>query len=92
MSHLKDSLELIRDAEMKQGDKICVEVGDVMGKDIISLKVDVYGHNAALIKMLITAMNENDTLHEILTGTLVASQYIHVDSAVIPEINKEGGK
>lgn len=78
---------------MKPGTKISVEVDEVLGKDIFSLKGDVKGDNYAIIKMLVSEMTQNKDVRDIIRWAAMASCEVRIDAVAIPRLNKdeEGG-
>lgn len=86
-------LHEIMEKELKPGTKISVEVDEVLGKDIFSLRGDVKGDNYAIIKMLVSEMTHNKDVRDIIRWAAMASYMVRVDAVAIPRLNKdeEGG-
>lgn len=90
---IKTILQEIMETELKPGTKISVEVDEVLGKDIFSLKGDVKGDNYAIIKMLVSEMTQNKDVRDIIRWAAMASCEVRIDAVAIPRLNKdeEGG-
>ena len=90
---IKTILQEIMETELKPGTKISVEVDEVLGKDIFSLKGDVKGDNYAIIKMLVSEMTQNKDVRDIIRWAVMASFEVRIDAVAIPRLNKdeEGG-
>jgi|GEM_PF-3212016 hypothetical protein len=86
-------LHEIMETELKPGTKISVEVDEVLGKDIFSLRGDVKGDNYAITKMLVSEMTHNKDVRDIIRWAAMASYMVRVDAVAIPRLNKdeEGG-
>lgn len=90
---IKTILQEIMETELKPGTKISVEVDEVLGKDIFSLKGDVKGDNYAIVKMLVSEMTQNKDVRDIIRWAAMASCEVRIDAVAIPRLNKdeEGG-
>lgn len=86
-------LHEIMETELKPGTKISVEVDEVLGKDIFSLRGDVKGDNYAITKMLVSEMTQNKDVRDIIRWAAMVSYMVRVDAVAIPRLNKdeEGG-
>lgn len=77
---LKENMMVIINSKLKKGMKLVVEVEDVLGDDIVSINVDMRGSNAALLKMLLSAMASEKRLAQFIHATATADEYIRVDA------------
>lgn len=82
-------LHEIMETELKPGTKISVEVDEVLGKDIFSLREDVNGDNYAITKMLVYEMTHNKDVRDIIRWAAMASYMVRVDAVAIPRLNKD---
>lgn len=89
---MKESLTKIISSEPEKGMKVSVEVENILGKDMLALKVQIKGNGLSLVKMLITAMAQNDYLKKVILAAATASQNIEVEAIKIPAVpTKEKG-
>ena len=91
---LKENLEKVINAELKKGTLLHVEVGKVLGDDLIGFRTEVKGSLASLTKMLLIAMSTNKNLKHIIQLAGYASFHIDVDCVKKPPIpdEKKGGE
>lgn len=91
---LKEILEKVINAELKKGTLLHVEVAEVLGTDIVGMKVHTEGGELAQLKMLISAMATNQHLNGLIKAAAEASKIIDVEAIKLnmthPE--KEGGE
>lgn len=89
-----ETMQQLINAEMKKGTKLVVEVDDVLGKDLVSIRVNMNGTAAALLKMLISAMTINKKLKQFVKAAAAADEVLSVE-AIQFNVNKakeEGGE
>lgn len=89
-----ETMQQLINAEMKKGTKLVVEVDDVLGKDLVSIRVNMNGTAAALLKMLISAMAINKKLKQFVKAAAAADEVLSVE-AIQFNVNKakeEGGE
>lgn len=91
---LKENLGKVINAELKKGTLLHVEVGEVLGDDLIGFRTEVKGSLASLTKMLLIAMSTNKNLKHIIQLAGYASFHIDVDCVKMPPIpdEKKGGE
>ena len=91
---LKENLGKVINAELKKGTLLHVEVGKVLGDDLIGFRTEVKGSLASLTKMLLIAMSTNKNLKHIIQLAGYASFHIDVDCVKMPPIpdEKKGGE
>lgn len=90
----KEGLTRLINAELKKGTMLHVEVEDVLGTDIVGMKVYTEGDGDAQLKMLISAMATNQHLNGLIKAAAAASEIVHVDAIKLNMAHqgKEGGK
>ena len=91
---LEENLGKVMNAELKKGTLLHVEVGKVLGDDLIEFRTEVKGSLASLTKMLLIAMSTNKNLKHIIQLAGYASFHIDVDCVKMPPIpdEKKGGE
>ena len=91
---LEEILEKVTNAELKKGTLLHVEVGKVLGDDLIGFRTEVKGSLASLTKMLLIAMSTNKNLKHFIQLAGYASFHIDVDFVKMPPIpdEKKGGE
>ena len=77
---LEDNMNTILNTELKKGTKLVVEVKDVLGKDIVGMNVNMKGSNAAMLKMLLSAMATDKRLAQLIMATAAAQEFVRVDA------------
>lgn len=90
----KESLKKVVNAELKKGTMLHVEVADVLGTDIVGMKVYTEGDGDAQLKMLISAMATNQHLNGLIKAAAAASEIVHVDAITLNMAHprKKGGE
>ena len=84
----------LKNAELKKGTKLVVEIDDVLGKDIVAINVSMNGSTYSLLKMLIFAMAINKYLSQLIKATAAANEFINVEAIKfnVDKAKEEGGE
>lgn len=89
---VKEFLTKIINSEPKKGMIVNVEVKEILGKDIMKINTHVEGNTYALVKMLVTAMSQNEDLRNVIRAASFVSKNVLVDAIKIPYVpTKEKG-
>lgn len=89
-----ETMQQIINAEMKKGTRLVVEVDDVLGKDLVSIHVNMNGTNAAMLKMMISAMAINKKLSQLIKAAAAADELVSVEAIKfnVDKAKEEGGE
>ena len=89
-----ETMQQLINAEMKKGTKLVVEVDDALGKDLVSIHVNMNGTAAALLKMMISAMTINKKLKQFVKAAAVADDLLSVEAIQlnVDKAKEEGGE
>ena len=89
-----ETMQQIINAEMKKGTRLVVEVDDALGKDLVSIRVNMNGTAAALLKMMISAMAINKKLKQFVKAAAVADELVSVEAIKfnVNQAKEKGGK
>lgn len=89
-----ETMQQLINAEMKKGTKLVVEVDDALGKDLVSIRVYMYGTAAALLKMMISAMAIDKKLKQFVKAAAVADEVLSVEAIKfnVDKLKEEGGE
>ena len=88
-----ETMKQLINAEMKKGTRLVVEVDDALGKDLVSMNVSMNGTNAALLKMMISAMAINKKLKKFVKAAAAADELVRVEAIKfnVDKAKEEGG-
>ena len=88
-----ETMQQLINAKMKKGTRLVVEVDDALGKDLVSIRVNMNGTNAALLKM-ISAMAINKKLSQLIKATAAADELVSVEAIKfnVDKPKEEGGE
>ena len=86
-------MQKLKNAELKKGTKLVVEVDDALGKDLVSIHVNMNGTAAALLKMMISAMTINKKLKQFVKAAAAADELVSVEAIKfnVDKAKEEGG-
>ena len=89
-----ETMQQLINAEMKKGTKLVVEVDDALGKDLVSIHVNMNGTAAALLKMMISAMTINKKLKQFVKAAAAADELVSVEAIKfnVDKAKEEGGE
>lgn len=89
-----ETMQQLINAEMKKGTKLVVEVDDALGKDLVSIRVNMNGTAAALLKMMISAMAINKKLKQFVKAAAAADELVSVEAIKfnVDKPKEEGGE
>ena len=89
-----ETMQQLINAEMKKGTRLVVEVDDALGKDLVSINVNMNGTAAALLKMMISAMAINKKLKQFVKAAAVADELVSVEAIKfnVDKPKEEGGQ
>lgn len=89
-----ETMQQLINAEMKKGTKLVVEVDDALGKDLVSIHVNMNGTNAAMLKMMISAMAINKKLSQLIKAAAAADELVSVEAIKfnVDKAKEEGGE
>ena len=89
-----ETMQQLINAEMKKGTRLVVEVDDALGKDLVSINVNMNGTAAALLKMMISAMAINKKLKQFVKAAAVADELVSVEAIKfnVDKPKEEGGE
>lgn len=81
-------------AEMKKGTRLVVEVDDALGKDLVSIRVNMNGSAPSLLKMMISAMAINKKLKQFVKAAAAADELVRVEAIKfnVDKAKEEGGE
>lgn len=84
-------MQQLKNAELKKGTRLVVEIDDVLGKDIVAINVSMNGSTYSLLKMLISAMAINKKLSHLIKATVEADMLVNVEAIKFNVDKKEKG-
>lgn len=89
-----ETMQQLINAKMKKGTRLVVEVDDALGKDLVSIRVNMNGTAAALLKMMISAMAINKKLKQFVKAAAVADELVSVEAIKfnVDNAKEEGGE
>ena len=89
-----ETMQQLINAKMKKGTRLVVEVDDALGKDLVSIRVNMNGTAAALLKMMISAMAINKKLKQFVKAAAAADELVHVEAIKfnVDKPKEEGGE
>lgn len=89
-----ETMQQLINAEMKKGTRLVVEVDDALGKDLVSIRVNMNGTAAALLKMMISAMTINKKLKQFVKAAAAADELVSVEAIKfnVDKAKEEGGE
>lgn len=89
-----ETMQQLINAEMKKGTRLVVEIDDALGKDLVSIRVNMNGTAAALLKMMISAMAINKKLKQFVKAAAVADELVSVEAIKfnVDKAKEEGGE
>lgn len=89
-----ETMQQLINAKMKKGTRLVVEVDDALGKDLVSIRVNMNGTAAALLKMMISAMAINKKLKQFVKAAAVADELLSVEAIKfnVDKAKEEGGE
>lgn len=89
-----ETMQQLINAKMKKGTRLVVEVDDALGKDLVSIRVNMNGTAAALLKMMISAMAINKKLKQFVKAAAVADELLSVEAIKfnVDKPKEEGGE
>jgi len=89
-----ETMHQLLNATMKKGTRIVVDVDDALGKDLVSIRVNMNGTAAALLKMMISAMAINKKLKQFVKAAAVADELLSVEAIKfnVDKAKEEGGE
>jgi hypothetical protein len=89
-----ETMQQLINAEMKKGTRLVVEVDDALGKDLVSINVNMNGTAAALLKMMISAMAINKKLKQFVKAAAVADELLSVEAIKlnVDKAKEKGGE
>ncbi len=89
-----ETMQQLINAKMKKGTRLVVEVDDALGKDLVSIRVNMNGTAAALLKMMISAMAINKKLKQFVKAAAVADEVLSVEAIKfnVDKLKEEGGE
>lgn len=89
-----ETMQQLINAKMKKGTRLVVEVDDALGKDLVSIRVNMNGTAAALLKMMISAMAINKKLKQFVKAAAVADELVSVEAIKfnVDKAKEEGGE
>lgn len=89
-----DIKQQLINAEMKKGTRLVVEIDDVLGMDLVGIRVNMNGSAPSLLKMLISAMAINKKLKQFIKAAAVADELVGVEAIKfnVDKPNEEGGE
>lgn len=79
----EETIEVLKQViteDVHKGVKVAIEVEDVMGKDILAIGVELKGKRTELLKMLLCAMNTDETLHRLIRAAAQADDCVSVQA------------
>ena len=88
-----DIKQQLINAEMKKGTRLVVEIDDVLGMDLVGIRVNMNGSAPSLLKMLISAMAINKKLKQFIKAAAVADEVLSVEAIKfnVDKAKEEGG-
>lgn len=89
-----ETMQQLINAKMKKGTRLVVEVDDALDKDLVSIRVNMNGTAAALLKMMISAMAINKKLKQFVKAAAVADELLSVEAIKfnVDKAKEEGGE
>ena len=89
-----ETMQQLINAKMKKGTRLVVEVDDALGKDLVSIRVNMNGTAAALLKMMISAMAINKKLKQFVKAAAVADELVSVEAIKfnVNQAKEKGGE
>lgn len=89
-----DIKQQLINAEMKKGTRLVVEIDDVLGMDLVGIRVNMNGSAPSLLKMLISAMAINKKLKQFIKAAAVADVLVNVEAIKfnVDKAKEEGGE
>ena len=89
-----DIKQQLINAEMKKGTRLVVEIDDVLGMDLVGIRVNMNGSAPSLLKMLISAMAINKKLKQFIKAAAVADEVLSVEAIKfnVDKAKEEGGE
>ena len=89
-----ETMQQLINAKMKKGTRLVVEVDDALGKDLVSIRVNMNGTAAALLKMMISAMAINKKLKQFVKAAAVADELVSVEALkfTVNQAKEKGGE
>jgi len=89
-----ETMQQLINAKMEKGTRLVVEVDDALGKDLVSIRVNMNGTAAALLKMMISAMAINKKLKQFVKAAAVADELLSVEAIKfnVDKAKEEGGE
>ena len=86
---MEGSRKKVRNAELKKGIMLHVEVAKVLGTDIVGMEVRMEGNGFAVLKMLLSAMATNQQLNKLIEAAAAADKFLHVEAVKLNMKNSE---
>ena len=88
-----DIKQQLINAEMKKGTRLVVEIDDVLGMDLVGIRLNMNGSAPSLLKMLISAMAINKKLKQFIKAAAVADELVSVEAIKfnVDKAKEEGG-
>lgn len=89
-----ETMQQLINAKMKKGTRLVVEVDDALGKDLVSIRVNMNGTAAALLKMMISAMAINKKLKQFVKVAAAADELVSVEAIKfnVNQAKEKGGE
>ena len=89
-----ETMQQLINAKMKKGTRLVVEIDDALGKDLVSIRVNMNGTAAALLKMMISAMAINKNLKQFVKAAAAADEVLSVEAIKfnVDKPKEEGGE
>ena len=89
-----DIKQQLINAEMKKGTRLVVEIDDVLGMDLVGIRVNMNGSAPSLLKMLISAMAINKKLKQFIKAAAAADELVSVEAIKfnVDKAKEEGGE
>ena len=89
-----DIKQQLINAEMKKGTRLVVEIDDVLGMDLVGIRVNMNGPAPSLLKMLISAMAINKKLKLFVKAAAAADEVLSVEAIKlnVDKAKEEGGE
>ena len=89
-----DIKQQLINAEMKKGTRLVVEIDDVLGMDLVGIRVNMNGSAPSLLKMLISAMAINKKLKLFVKAAAAADEVLSVEAIKlnVDKAKEEGGE